>query len=510
MPPEASGKDKDVRHAALGAGTNFLTILAGVSEVIFHPLIAHVFGTATYGLYRLGFNTLEPLLRLSPLGTDKGLLRHVAMHRIAGEVEQEVGSLRTGLWLTLLAGLCLGGLAFALAGPLAAWQDEPRSATAIRWLAPSVVLSAMILVLVAATMGAKIMRYNLLVRGLAQPVALLVLALGFGWLSTSLTSLCLAHLVTMGLVAGLAALAMRRVFRDRVRARSLVAGSPGQPFLNRSMVRFSIPMGLAEFLNAVQQRADLILLGFLTNAETVGVYAGAEAISRVVANIRYAFDPVASPVMAEAYRQGDLPRLTYNLRLMTRWTTLLTLPIAVFVVLFRMDLLRLFPEAFLSTQAVFVLLVAGHTVSGVLGLTGFAVLMSGRSWLGMVNNAVAALVNIGLTLWLVPRLGMLGAGVSALASVSVIQLLFLVETWVFMRVHPFSPELLKAWTAAGLVLGAGLLLEPLLTFHPILRVLAGVAGVLGLYLGLLVAFGLSSEEREVLGKLRARLRRMRS
>ena len=104
--PVAPDRRQDVRHATVGAGTNFLAILAGLSEAIFHPLAAHLFGTSFYGLYRWGISSAEPLLRLSPLGTDKGVIRHLASHRVSGEAELEKRSLRTAFWLTLGASRC--------------------------------------------------------------------------------------------------------------------------------------------------------------------------------------------------------------------------------------------------------------------------------------------------------------------------------------------------------------------------------------------------------------------
>jgi stage V sporulation protein B len=503
----ATDRRQDVRHAAVGAGTNLLAILASLSEAAFHPVAAHLFGTAFYGLYRWGVSCAEPLLRLSPLGTDKGLLRHIASHRVAGEAELEQRSLRTAFWLTLAAGFLLGALAFLFAGPLAALQGKPEVATAIRFLAPSLPCSALILVLISATMAAKTMRYNLLVRGITQPLSLLLLAVLLGMLLPTLAGLCAAHLLAVALTAALAFWAAARVFRAMPLARALwPASAPGgavpgsAPFFHGEMVRFSIPMGISEFLNSILQRTDIILIAFFAGPETLGIYAGAEALSRVASNIRYAFDPVASPVLSEALRQKDMGRLRYNLRLMTRWTTIITVPLLLAMIVFRNELLRFFPQAFLAAGPALVVLLLGHLVNGTLGLTGWVIAMAGRSRLVLLNNLVSASANVVLCCLLIPRMGLLGAAFSSASSVALLQTLQLVEVALLYRVHPFSRGFVKALAAGAVVLllaefALGALPLPSLA-RPILRALVILAG----YGLMLVALGLGVEERELVRK----------
>jgi O-antigen/teichoic acid export membrane protein len=500
--PAATDRRQDVRHAAVGAGTNFLAILAGLSEAAFHPVAAHLFGTAFYGFYRWGVSCAEPLLRLSPLGTDKGLLRHIASHRVAGEAELEQRSLRTAFWLTLAASGVLALLAFLFAGPLAALQGKPEVATAIRFLAPSLPCSALILVLISATMAAKTMRYNLLVRGIAQPFSLLLLAVLLGVLVPTLAGLCAAHLLAVALTAALAFWAAARVFRAMPLARALwPASAPGSaPFFHGEMVRFSLLIGISEFLNSILQRTDIILIAFFAGPEKLGIYAGAEALSRVASNIRYAFDPVVSPVLSEALRQKDMGRLRYNLRLMTRWTTIITVPLLLAMIVFRNELLRFFPQAFLAAGPVLVVLLFGHLVNGTLGLTGWVIVMAGRSRIVLINNLVSASVNLALCCLLIPRMGLLGAALSSASSVALLQTIQLVEVALLYRVHPFSRGFFKALAAGAAVLLLAEFALGAVDLPSLARLILRAVVVLAGYGLILVALGLGAEERELVRK----------
>jgi O-antigen/teichoic acid export membrane protein len=506
-PGTATDRRQDVRHAAVGAGTNFLAILAGLSEAAFHPLAAHLFGTAFYGIYRWGVSCAEPLLRLSPLGTDKGLLRHIASHRVAGETELEQRSLRTAFWLTLAASLLLALLAFLFAAPLAALQGKPEVAIAIRWLAPSLPCSALILVLISATMAAKTMRYNLLVRGMAQPFSLLLLAGLLGLLFPTLGGLCAAHVLAMALTVALAFWSAARVFHAMPLTRALwpaartSSAAPGSaPFFHGEMVRFSLWLGMAEFLNSILQRTDVILIGFFAGPETLGIYAGAEALSRIASNIRYAFDPVASPVLSEALRLKDMGRLRYNLQLMTRWTTIITVPLLLAMMVFRNELLRFFPQAFLAAGPVLVVLLLGHLVNGTLGLTGWVITMGGRSRLILLNNLVSATSNVVLCCLLIPRMGLLGAALSSASSVALLQTIQLVEVALLYRVHPFSRGFFKALAAGAVVLLLAEFALGALDLPTVARLLLRGFVILAGYGLMLVGLGLAVEERDLARK----------
>ena len=501
--PGTTDRRKDVQHAAVGAGTNFLAILAGLSEAAFHPLAAHLFGTTFYGIYRWGVSCAEPLLRLSPLGTDKGLLRHIASHRVAGESELEQRSLRTAFWLTLGTSLLLGLLAFLLAGPLAALQGKPEVATAIRLLAPSLPCSALILVLISATMAAKTMRYNLLVRGMAQPFSLLLLAGLLGLLSPTLGGLCAAHVLATALTVALAFWSAARVFRAMPLSQALwpAARAGGSaPFFHGEMVRFSVLMGISEFLNSILQRTDIILIAFLAGPESLGVYAGAEAVSRIASNIRYAFDPVASPVLSEALRLKDIGRLRYNLQLMTRWTTIITVPLILAMMVFRHELLRFFPQAFVAAGPVLVVLLLGHLVNGTLGLTGWVIAMAGRSRLILINNLVAAGSNVVLCCLLIPRMGLIGAALSSASSVALLQIIQLVEVALLYRVHPFSRGFWKALAAGAVVLLLAEFAVGAIDMPTVARLLLQAVVILAGYGFILIGFGLAAEERELVRK----------
>lgn len=491
----------DARHAALGGATNLLNVLGAVALPVFHTLVARLFGAANYGLYSLAVGLTEIFGRLGATGTDKGLLRHIASHRVANETELERRSLSTSFWLTLVSSSALALVVYALATPLALLQRRAEAALAIRLLALSTPFTALVLTLIAATMGAKILRYNLLVRGLAQPLLLIACALPVGLLWPTLRALCLSHLAAMIGVTGLAGWAVTRVF-GHFRLRELLDPRP----LHWELARFSWPIGLSEFLNAVLHRAALIVVGLYVSPTQLGIYAAVELLSRSIASARNAFDSVVSPVLAEALRQRDHERMRYNLQLMTRWVALLTLPLLALFLGLRRELLSLFGPTFVAGSGAFIVLNLGYFANGVLGLVGWALAMGGHSRLVLFNNLVAASTTVTLCFVLAPRYGILGAATATACALLLIQLLLLLQVHQLYRVHPFGAGVLRVLGVGALTVAAAIAGLPLVPGPALVRVLGGAALILAVYGALVWAFALEPADRELLARFRRRRR----
>jgi O-antigen/teichoic acid export membrane protein len=485
----------DASTAARTGGTNLLTVLAHAGLPALHATITNLFGAAVYGLYAYALGVLEIVTYLATCGTEIGLLRFVALHRAAGDPAQENQAMGTALRVAFVLGAIFAALLAVLATPLAGLYDQPTLAPMLRWLSPGIPFAACSVVLITGTLAAKIGRMNLFVRGIGEPLLLLGLALVAAAVAPSALGLAGAHLAAAVLVCAGAAWAFSLVFGPGRLGAALRAPR------HRELLRFSIPISGAELLNRVLQRADLLILLYFVGERALGLYAAAEFIGRAIGNARYAFDYVACPVLAEAHQEGDRARLAYNLGLMTRWVVLLALPLTTILVGFREEILGIFGAEFRQAATPLVILAAAHFVNAALGMPAWVVAMSGRARLTLVNALLGAIVNVGLNLWLIPDLGILGAAWAALFSVVFFRGLSLAQSAYLERVQPFTWGFAKALVAAGVALAVTLLARAALDPLPLLLVLVLGALKLLLYLGLLFTLGLAEEERHLLGKI---------
>jgi O-antigen/teichoic acid export membrane protein len=174
------------------------------------------------------------------------------------------------------------------------------------------------------------------------------------------------------------------------------------------------------------------------------------------------------------------------------------------LVLFPREILAIFGPAFPIAAAVTIVLALGKTIDVATGPCAMMLNMSGRPALNMADNVAALVLNVGLNLWLIPRYGIIGSAVAWAAALGVVNLGRLFQVRWKMGMWPFSREMGSALIAAAGVAVVGAAVRLWLTGP--LELVVGVATVLAVYLGLMWAVGLTSDDRALLSYLRGSAR----
>ncbi len=495
----AATRRADAAHAARGGLVQLLGIIAQGLMPLYYAVVKRLFGPTVFGFYSGTFAITETLSRLGVSGADRGMYRFIAAHRAEGNHDLELRALGTGLRLSAAVTTVMAlGLA-ALAGPLARALGRPVLALTLPYMAPAVAAAALTMVLVAATLGRKVTRVSFFVRGLVEPGNLLIAGTIAYLLGAETRGVAAAHGIAYLVTAAAAVFGASLVFGGRELLAAL--RSPAHP----GFVRFSLPLALSDGANTLFQRTDMLMLPLYVSPEALGAYFVAEVLGRVSANVRYAFDGIAGPLLSEAIALGDRVRLGYNLRLVTRWVTTLSLPIATTMISIRETVLLLYGPSSLVASRVVVLATLGHLLSGTMGVCNHVILMSGRSRLALATQVGATALNFTFCAVLIPKFGITGAAMSVLSSLFLMMAATVVQVWVIERVHPFHGALLKPVAAAAAALIAQLAIVRALP--TIAGAAVAVVGGVTVYLGVLLLLRPPREEREVLQSALARVRR---
>lgn len=504
--------DADTRHAARSGAVQALTVI--VQSVIFlnQLLFAHLFGQAIYGGYVTMMAAIQIATRGGAAGADKSMLRYVAAARAAGDEEGVRRALGTGLRMCLAVAGTFSLMIFLGAEPLmGAWErlraalghvaaGEQALGPAFRAMAPVPLLWATMWVLIQASLAARVTRANFWVRGLFEPVSLMVAGVVAWWLGAGLRGLALAQSVAAAATLLLAVLIVRGVFSPAERRQVLSAPRV------KGFTGFSAYIGLAEMLNAILQQVHVLIVTTFAGFEAAAIYGAAELITRVVANMRYAFDSIVAGMMAEALQLGDRERMKHHLRLTTRWVITAAVPVSGIVIALRTELLvSLFKPSFAVGATALLVLTVALLANSCLGLAGWALVAGGRSQLLLLNNALGVAANVTCGLLLTPRYGLVGATVGVLVSILIVQGAAIIEVAAWQRIHPFAAALWKPLVAGGAAFVAMTLLRGLL---PVgwMRLAGVIATGVVIYGGALLAFGLPPEEQRIFDRVKAKLR----
>jgi O-antigen/teichoic acid export membrane protein len=111
----------------------------------------------------------------------------------------------------------------------------------------------------------------------------------------------------------------------------------------------------------------------------------------------------------------------------------------------------------------------------------------------MANNIAALALNIGLNIWLIPRYGIVGAGVAWASSLIVINLSRVVQVYVTMGMLPFDRGMAKGAVAAAAALPVAWLVHS--TTSGWSALVGGFISVTIVYAGMCFVLGLDPQDR---------------
>lgn len=483
---------KDAEEVVRGSGVNFLGNFGKLSKSLYFIIITRFVGAEVFGLYTLGWSLVDLVSKLGLFGLDRGVIRFVSQHRTEGDDAGAHRTLGQALALGLTASIFVTA-AFWAAAPWAAASvfHHPELASILRVLGLSIPFLVGSTILLAALKAVRIMKYDVYVKSLAEPFALLWVAVVLCALGWTMHGLAFAYLISA--VCGLI-LSIR--FFGRVFSLSRCVSGMRRSPLRSPMVAFCAPLPFHDALGNLMSRLDLFILAMFLPATSVGIYAATCEVAWIMKDIRQAVDPIFAPVASGLIHEKEQGRLSTLLCSVTRWILILELAFLMGAGLWGEGVLSFFGPAFATGFWCLVFLSIACAINGAFGSSELLLTMAGRSGLNLLNTAFLVAVNLGLNLFLIPRYGIEGAALAAALSMALINLLRVVEVRVCLGVHPFHRPLCKPLAAAVPAFVAGLLLMRLGAPWSFLSALS-----LPLYFGLLRAFGMEAGDRELLEKL---------
>ena len=505
-------------HLGVVAGGAAIAVLGSVARTalayLFNVFVARAIGRSLFGLYAIGLSIANVGDRAALLGLDHTLLRYGAIFHGGKNWRQLRSLLRWASWAVGLTGLIAGGALFLAAGPLSAGAfRQPELRTVLQIFALALPFSSLLTLWVFSIQSLKAMHYVAIVRDLLRPAMQILLAgilLTWGW---GLRGVLVAYLVPV--VAG-ALVAFWLLNRLLLSAEAVRGGTPGSTGAQAPAKRkghadvgmaaiaaFALPMYLLSLVSAGMTRTGTVLLGALGLAGQAGVYFAALRTVSLGLLVPEGFNAIFSPVIADLYHRGELEQLARLYRTVTQWQLTLSLPLFLGMAVLAPRIMSLFGQDFTVGAGSLTLFCGAFALHSAAGSVSPMLEMTGHPTLNLANVLLSFGVNIALTLYLIPRYGILGAVMATSASMIFLALLRVCEVYRIVGLQPYALSHLKA-LLAGAVGGAVLYLTTRVGSGP-LSLAAGAAAFAIAYGAVLLAAGLTAEDRAMLQLVRDRL-----
>lgn len=404
LPARAAGRD----HLRATAGTLALRVASLGLVFACHLLLTRTLGARGYGLYAYAAAWLNVLIVPATLGTERLVVRQVAVYRATADWPSWRGLLE---W----SGRSVVGasLALALLGVAGSWAAAGREGVAGAFRVAMLLLPALALVRLAqyALQGMQRPVLGQLAEGIVHPVVLVALVAAWGAAGRELSA---AGAMALNAAATCAALACAGVLFRRALPRPVREAAAG-PRAD-AWLRSVLPLVAVGGLYAASAQVPVLMLGALGGAEEAGVLAVARRLADLVVLPTLAASATLAPALAGQWATRDTAGFQRTLTAFTRGVAGVAVPLALVVVLLRRPLLEAFGAPFGAGAGALVLLCAGQVVSAAVGSVNLALVVADRERVAALAAAAHVALNAALCALLIPRWGLEGAAAAAAMS----------------------------------------------------------------------------------------------
>ena len=490
--------DRQIRGIARGGGLNLAgAVLAQAATVCVLLLLARVLDIPQVGRYAQAYAVLALLGLLALSGFRAGVTRFVAVHLADDDPRAVRGTVRLALLVSGGAAALLGlGLA-AIAPWLAAQLNDPALTEGLRLMGLALPATTIMEAALAATRGWRSQRAFTTIGQIYEPACRLLLTAVLLLAGLGLSGAFWAIVVSSWSAALLALLALRK----RLRA----LDGDGRTYQPRQLFSFSTVSWVSSLSSTGLIWLDTLLLGFFGVAD-IGVYNVATRLVTIAVFVMAPLNAAFGPYLADLHHRGRMDEVRGAYRAVTGWVVRLSLPAFAALLAFPDELLRVFDGAYATGALITVILACGQLVNAATGPCGTVLNMSGRVALNMWDNLAALVINVLLNLWLIPAYGLVGAASAWAVSLTVVNIARVIQVRMLIGALPISRGMLNGFIAGALALGAGMAAGAVLP-SGFAGLIAGLVVIAAVYAGVVLALGLSREDKMV---LRAVLRRRKA
>lgn len=256
---------------------------------------------------------------------------------------------------------------------------------------------------------------------------------------------------------------------------------------------FGLPGIPADITAWIVASSDRYVISYFLGEESVGIYSAGYALGSIPLMLLAVVGFVLPPALSNLYDKGKMNEVKMHLSYSLKYTLAIAIPFVFGSVILAKPALLLFSTAEIATKGYFVVpIVAFSTVvlifSGVISHIIILVKktkISGAAWI------IAAIVNLGLTILLVPHLGILGAAIATLFAYSIATAILLYYSFKEVKISIHWYFILKSIIASGIMALIVWTMHDQNNINIIITILVGIAAY---GVSLLLLKGFSGEE----------------
>ena len=409
-------KDKHLNELVKGSiGFLILKIIGIGLSYIFLYLVMRWYDAAIWGIFSIAVAVARISWIVGRMGLDSALVRFTAEYAVRGKQDLVRRLYWRGLAISVPLSLVITVLLYFGAPFLALHVfKNPGYTYALRLMALITLPGTLIFVNAAALRGLKrISSHSFLINAAQFLFGIILLFLGRGYFERSTAPVNAFAIATVISV-------VVSFFFGRIGEK---AGKlqPGAEDAIRTwpLLKVAFPMLLTGCYSFLLNQTGVLALGILGTQTDVGIFNAVYKVGTLLTFTLTAINSIGAAKFSECHSLGDkkgFEQITHYSTRLIFWTTF---PLAVIFIALPQPILNLFGKEVKTGTLALVILTVGFFVNAVSGPVGTILNMTGYQVVYQNIVLVAALINIGLNILLIPRYGINGAAIANTVSMIV-------------------------------------------------------------------------------------------
>ena len=445
------------KKSKLAAGSIIIllgSIILRFGGFIYRFILSRLLSTSGYGIVGLTLPFQNMFIIGASGGIPPAIAKYVSQHKALDEKEMVHRVTVTGIKIMIFFSLIAAIIMFLISEPIAIgiW-NKPEALLPLRLVSVIVPFSVIVGSFRGVFQGFYQMK-NIFYSKFIEQIFTIIIASALviiGWYAAgAVLGTALGFLVSL--------LGSYYLFKKDVQDAYLNENFPKVSFkeeleLMKQILKFSIPVVISGIAEIFLYDTGTFFIGMFLPTFFAGFYTNASAIARIPLILANSVSTSVLPATSEADSLEDKELLKMYMHQSYRYTTLTSLPVSAFIMVYAVPMMiLLFGKEYAQGAEALWILVLGMFFFSIYLISCSMCQGLGKPTFPMYALIVGAIINAVLSFILVPLYNISGAAIATTAATFILMLLTITELVKLSSIHPPYKDLLKMFIATGLMI----------------------------------------------------------
>jgi len=421
------------------------SIILRLGGFIYRFILTRLLSTTGYGIVGLTIPFQNALIIGASGGVPPAIAKYVSEYLAVDNEVMVHQIIKTAMKLMVFMAVIVALLMFIIAEPIAIgiW-NKPEALLPLRLVSVIIPFSVVAGALRGVFQGFYQMKNIFYGKFLEQIFTLIcaVILVLLGWYAAG---------AVLGTALGFLAAVLGSYYlyvRD-VKQKYLVNDYPSISFkeelkIYKTILKFSIPVVITGIAEIFLYDTGTFFIGTFLATAYAGFFTNASAISRIPLIISNSVSVSILPAASEAASLKDSNLLKLYLHQAYRYTSIVTLPICAFIMVYALPIMTLlFTDEYAPGAGALTILVAGMFFFAIYTIVSSMCQGLNKPYVPMISLIIGTITNVIFSILLIPRYDIIGAGLSTTISTFVVMSITLIELTRVSKIHPPYIDLVK-------------------------------------------------------------------